>query len=243
MERQPVPAGLRRRLFPLYAAAGLQGFMLWTPIEKLFLNEIGFDPASVGVMAAAYAALVPLVEVPSGILADRWSRRGVLMIAYLALLISVLVGGLSTGVVSYIGAAMILGVYFAMSSGTTEAIIYDTVLEETGDSDGFERMLGRARVVESAALVASSLAGGVLAELLSPRATYFLSLPFSVLAVLVLLRFREPQLHHSAERTSLRQHLRVTVRTITGRAHLLPVVTLAVLTAMLSQVIFEFGPL
>ena len=36
-------------------------------------------------MAAAYAALVPLAEVSSGVLADRWSRRGVLMVAGVAL--------------------------------------------------------------------------------------------------------------------------------------------------------------
>ena len=152
---------LRRRLLPLYTAAGLQGFMLWTPIEKLFMNEIGFDAATVGIMAAAYSALIPLVEVPSGMLADRWSRRGVLMLANAALLVSVLIGGLSHSVGVYILGALMLGVYFAMYSGTMDAIVYDTVLEETGSSDLFERQLGRARLVESVALVASSLAGGV----------------------------------------------------------------------------------
>ena len=49
------------------------------------MTEIGFDAASIGVMAAAYAALVPIIEIPSGILADRWSRRGVLVIAAVAL--------------------------------------------------------------------------------------------------------------------------------------------------------------
>jgi hypothetical protein len=34
------------------------------PIEKLFMNEIGFDPAAVGAMGADYAAVVPLVEIP-----------------------------------------------------------------------------------------------------------------------------------------------------------------------------------
>src|SRR5918995_2331579 len=99
-------ANLRRRLLPLYIAAGLQGFMLWTPVEKVFLNEIGFDAAAVGLMAAAYAALIPLVEVPSGMLADRWSRRGVLMLANAALVVSVLVGGLSHSVVVYIIGAL-----------------------------------------------------------------------------------------------------------------------------------------
>ena len=35
--------------------------MLWVPIEKLFQTEIGFDAASIGLMAAAYAAVVPLL--------------------------------------------------------------------------------------------------------------------------------------------------------------------------------------
>src|SRR5215213_11707449 len=140
---------LHRRLLPLYAAAGLQGFMLWIPVEKLFMNEIGFDAAAVGLMAAAYAAIVPLVELPSGLLADRWSRRGVLIIADLALFASVLVGGLSQDVPTYIAGAMVLGIYFAMYSGTLDSMVYDTVLAETGDSERFERMIGRARAVES----------------------------------------------------------------------------------------------
>ena len=73
--------GLRRRLAPLYAAVFLQGLAFWVPIEKLFMTSIGFDAAGVGLMAAVYAAVVPFFEVPSGILADRWSRRGVLVLA------------------------------------------------------------------------------------------------------------------------------------------------------------------
>src|SRR5436305_15282119 len=82
-------------------------------------------------MAAAYAAVVPVLEIPSGILADRWSRRGVLMRASGCALLSVLVGALSTGVASYIVSAMILGVFFALSSGTVDSNVYDTLTEET----------------------------------------------------------------------------------------------------------------
>ena len=38
------------------------------------MTDIGFDNGSVALMAAAVAVVLPL-EVPSGILADRWSRR------------------------------------------------------------------------------------------------------------------------------------------------------------------------
>ena len=120
---------------------------LWVPIEKLFMTDIGFDNGSVAVMAAAYAAVVPLLEVPSGILADRWSRRGVVLLAQAALIVSVVIGGLSPNVGMYIVAALFLGVFFAMQSGTFESIAYDTVLEETGDSTMFERTIGRIRFV------------------------------------------------------------------------------------------------
>ena len=119
---------VRRRLLPLQVAVALQGFMLWVPVEKLFMGEIGFDAASVGIMAAAYAALVPLVEIPSGVLADRWSRRGVLIVASSALMLTSLVGGLSDSVPLYIVSALFLAVYFAMYSGTMEAVVYDVVL-------------------------------------------------------------------------------------------------------------------
>jgi predicted MFS family arabinose efflux permease len=238
-----VLASVRRRLLPLQVAVALQGFMLWVPVEKLFMNEIGFDAASVGVMAAAYAALVPLVEIPSGVLADRWSRRGVLIVASAALMLTSLVGGVSNSVPLYIVSALFLAVYFAMYSGTMEAVVYDTLLEESGDSDGFERRIGRVRFVESATLVASSLAGGVLAGLTTPRLTYFLTVPFALASIAALLRFDEPRLHKAEEPTSLRSHVAVTYRTITQRRELLPVVVLTVLTALMLQVIFEFGPL
>jgi MFS family permease len=115
------PRTLARRLLPLQVGIGVQGLMLWVPIEKLFQTQIGFDAASIGVMAAAYAAVVPLLEVPSGILADRWSRSGILVVSSAALAASSLLGGLSTNVLTYVVAAMILGVYFAMNSGTSTA--------------------------------------------------------------------------------------------------------------------------
>ncbi|MBB5800376.1 MFS family permease [Saccharothrix ecbatanensis] len=234
---------LKRRLLPLQAAAFLQGVGFWVPVEKLFMNEIGFDAASIGLMAAAYAAIVPVIEVPSGILADRWSRRGVLVLSSVALMVSALLGGLSHSVPMYFLSALALGVFFAMYSGTMDAVVYDTVLEETGDSDGFERQLGRVRLVNSAALVTSALAGGALAGLAGTRTTYLVTVPFVALSIVALLRFTEPQLHRATGTTSLSAHVALTCRTLTRGGRLLPVVTMAVLAALILQLLLEFGPL
>jgi MFS family permease len=234
---------LHRRLRPLHAGVALQGFLLWFPVEKLFMNEIGFDAASVGLMAAAYAVIVPVLEVPSGILADRWSRRGMLALSSVALAVCSLIGGLSHDVTTYVIGALVLGVYFALYSGTVDAMVYDTVVEETGDGAGFERRIGRVRFVESVALVASSLAGGWLASVLPTRVTYFLSIPFALLSIVAYLRFREPRLHRANESVPLRRQVALTLGALAGRRRLLPVVALSVFAAVLLQTVFEFGPL
>src|SRR4030095_16044484 len=101
VHRAVFPSQAHRRLAPLVAAAFFGGIALWVPVEKLFLAELGFTPQSIGVMAAAYAAVVPMLEIPSGVLADRWSRRGVLLVGNAGGFLSVLVGGLSTDKATY----------------------------------------------------------------------------------------------------------------------------------------------
>jgi MFS family permease len=234
---------LSRRLRSLYVATFLMGFWLWVPVEKLFMNEIGFTTAEVGLMAAVYAAVPPIIEIPSGVLADRWSRRGVLIVASVAASVSVLIGGISTNVATYFLSAFFLGVFLAMRSGTVEAVLYDTVLEATGNSDEFEARVGRVRLIESSALVVSALTGGLLAMLTTPRLTYFLTIPFTALSIVALLRFREPRLHKTGEATSLRGHVAVTYRTVSCHGQLRSIVVLAVLTALILTTVFEFGPL
>jgi predicted MFS family arabinose efflux permease len=237
------PRTLARRLLPLQIGIGLQGLILWVPIEKLFMTQIGFDAASVGVMAAAYAAVVPLLEVPSGILADRWSRRWILILGCVALMISSLIGGLSYNVIAYVIAAMVLGIYFAFSSGTVDSIVYDTVLEETGSNELYETSIGRIRAVESAGFVLSSLVGGVLAQYTSTRFTYFATIPLIGLAILGFLRFDEPRLHQAAERVTLRSHIALTFRTMITTRAVVGALLLVATAGLLAQAVFEFGPL
>ena len=130
---------------------------------------------------------------------------------------SAAVGGLSHNVATYMVSAVFLGLFFAMQSGTLESIVYDTVLEEIGDSGSFEATIGRLRLIESGALVASALAGGLIAEFAPLRVTYLLTVPLLVAACLVLLGFREPRLHKAGEADepgSLREQVRDTYRVI-----------------------------
>ena len=145
--------------------------------------------------------------------------------------------------ITYIAAAMILGVYFAMNSGTVDSVVYDTVVEETGSPELYEKAIGRVRVVESAALAGSALLGGLVAGWASPRLTYLLTVPVALASIAAFLLFREPHLHRAADPVALRQHIATTVAAMTRIPQVRRMLLLVALTALLSQAIFEFGPL
>jgi len=234
---------LSRRLLPLYIAAFSQGLVLWAPIEKVFLKSLGFDQAALGLMAACYSSLIPLLDLASGILADRWSRKGVLMLASVAAMLNALLGGLSHDVPTYLVSTLFFGVEVALVSGTYESILYDTLLEETGHSRAFEKRLSQLKLLSSLALLIGALAGGLVATLLSPRLAYFATIPLVAMSLGALLTFQEPHLHHSERRTSLVRHLRAISQTLFQRGKTLRIVTVLLATSLLLSVIFEFGPL
>lgn len=230
-----------RRLLPLYIAAFLQGVPFWYAIEKLFMLDIGFNTASIGMMVAIMSAVMLAVETPSGILADRWSRKGVMLLGCLSLLICAITGALSFNEPMYIVSTVFWGVYFALYSGTYDAVIYDTVMEEHGDSKKFQQLLGRFKAVEGVAFVIGALCGGLIASAIGMRETYVISLPFILLAFVFLWRFREPQLHKAEVSVTINRHIRQTFASVLKNPVILPVVIALVGFVILQEVILELS--
>lgn len=240
----PAPQSVSRRLLPLQLSMLWGGVAFWVPVEKLYMMQLGFTTATIVVLVAACAAIVPLLEIPSGILADRWSRRGVLLVANVSGLCSVLIAGLSRTVATFVISAIVLGIYLALQSGNVDAMVYDTVVEISGDSADYIRHLSRLRITNTAALIASALGGGVVAALASPRATYLLTAPFVVLSIISLTRFREPIAHRGGGvSTPLHRHVCGVFAIITQRSSVRSIIAALVLQGALLTIVFEFGPL
>jgi MFS family permease len=231
------------RLRPLYVAAFFQGFVLWYPIEKVFMHQIGFNDAGIGGMIAFYSAVMLLAETPSGILADRWSRKGVLVLASMALTLSAFMGGISTNPAMFLASAGLWGIFFALYSGTYESIVYDTILEENAKSDRYEHYYGRISSIDSIALVVGSICGGLAAQHLGLRSTFFITMPMSLLAIVALTKFREPRLHKSQEIVSIRRHVTQTFKAVLRRGQLMPVLIVLIADSVLSYLAFEFSQL
>jgi|tagenome__1003787_1003787.scaffolds.fasta_scaffold20979544_4 MFS family permease len=233
---------VHRRLLPLYVATFLQGFVLWYNVEKLFMRSIGFDPATTGVAVAIFSAATLLSETPSGILADRWSRKGVLMLAGVALVLASVIGGLSSSVPVYLLAAAVNGVFLAFCSGTSDSIAYESFGEE-GGGGGSEPFLGRLRLVEGAALVTSALVGGVVADEFGLRTTYLVTAVPALASVVVLTAVREPLRLASARVDPPLRQLATVFRVLVLNRSIAPVTLVLVLLAVLTYTYFDMAPL
>lgn len=234
---------IMRRLLPLYIAAACQAFVLWYAIEKIFMRQIGFDDAGIGALVALYSASMLLLETPSGILADRWSRKGVLVFASIALAASSLTGGLSTEPGLYVVSTLLWGVFYAMYSGTYDSIMYDVILEETGKSDLYEHFYGYFRIIDSAALVAAALGGSVIASTIGLRSAYFWSAGIALLPLILLWFFKEPQLHKVDQHGSVREHVAGTFKAVLCNPSLILLVITTVCVGVLLGMIYDFSQL
>lgn len=231
---------LNRRLLPLYIAVSLQAVAFWYSIEKLFMTSIGYDAASIGMLAVIMSIIIILTETPSGILADRWSRKGVAIIGALALAASTFIGFISHDPGTFIFCWTTWGIFTAMYSGTYDSMIYDTLIEEKGNADGYNKHLGRLRIVEGTSFVIGALVGGFIADSLGLRETFLLSLPTALLSIPFLLKFKEPSIHRSKLSEPIIKHIKQTFSIIIRNRDLAGIVIAAVGFGLISTAIFEF---
>src|SRR3989338_7972899 len=117
----------RSNIVKLYVSSFLGGLVFWYAIEKLFMASIGIDPLGVTIVGAIYVAILLIFDVPSGLLADRWSRKYCLILSAFLLALSSLVLGLSKGLPLYAICAILYGFNFVLYQGTIQAITYDTL--------------------------------------------------------------------------------------------------------------------
>jgi predicted MFS family arabinose efflux permease len=185
---------LNRRLRPLYVTGVIQSFALWYGIEKEFQVSIGFTPVTITLATVIYNVVMLAATAKLGILADRWSRKKVLHLATLGLVIASLVCGLSRGFWLYVVGLSVWGLFYACWAGMYDTLTWDTLQAEVGSAGEFQHYYGRVQRNEAVAFIAGGLLSSVLLHAVTLRAEYLLTVPVTCLAFVSLRSFREPEI-------------------------------------------------
>ena len=141
----------------------LDTFVLIFPFYTVMFAEHGMSPAQIGIALAAWSLTGVALEIPTGALADRVSRRWLLFAAQVFRGAGFLVWALWPGFWGYLIGFVLWGVKSALVSGTFEALLFDDLKAEGREQD-YARAIGRAQTgrfmgLMSAALIASAIAG------------------------------------------------------------------------------------
>lgn len=182
---------LKANLWKLYAFRFFSALIPAYVIERLYWEERGMTIQMVVYTEMIYAVTIVLLEVPTGVMADRWGRKRMLVLSAL----------LGCGEFVLLLAAeefwhfalvvLLAGVSRSAASGAENALLYES-LSQQGRASSFEKELGRLNVFDFAAAIIAALCGSMLAGRFGLELNYWLSLGSTVIALLVSLLLKEP---------------------------------------------------
>jgi len=204
-----------KQIRKLYLSNFLTGLVFWYGIEKLFMASIGINAVGVGVATAFVLAFNLIFDVPAGVLADKWSRKGTLFISAIALAACSIILGLSTGLGTYLIGYIFYGIYVVSTSGTYQAIIYDSLHEE-GRSEQYSKIAGRAYGLFLIGAGVANVASGFIAHHFSYRTAFFITVCSCLINAVIILTVREPAFHKTEKKERTIRQLRKVSKAISS---------------------------
>lgn len=230
------------RIGKIYISNFLTGLVFWYGIEKLFMGSIGIDAVGVGIATALFLGFNLVFDIPSGILADRWSRKGMLIVSALALALCSLILGSSNGLLLYILGYIFYGTYVVSTSGTYQAITYD-ILHEEKRANQYSKIMGRAYALFLAGAGLANIASGFIAAHTSYRMTFFITVASCFLNVFLLLTLKEPTFHKAEAKERVLRQLGQATRTLVRIRFLRVLAIIMSVLAIVELFKGEFGQL
>ncbi len=193
-------------LWKLHVIRAVSGLTLFYTMDKVFMQLRGLSVSEIVVVEVVYAVTILLLEVPTGALADRWSRKYVLALNLAFFIGNILVWLLAHDLSLFIVGVMLGSVHAALLSGTYNSLLYDT-LQEAGQADQATRVFGLTSYYHGIGAVAAGVLGGVVASAFGIEATFWLTLLPATFGLVLCFTIVEPKIHRTTGEISYWKHI------------------------------------
>lgn len=182
---------MNKKVYYIYQL--LKNLMPIYPMMMILFQNDGIDILQSALLLTIWSIPVVILEIPSGVMADRWSRKGMVLTGMLlqsACFAIWLIGG---SFFVYATGFVLWGIGLAFCSGAEEALLFDS-LKVRGEEDTFDKVLGRGRFLYGVSITIASLSGGLIAARMGMEWTLIFSVIAGLLAAVVILFFQEVNL-------------------------------------------------
>ena len=177
----------------------------------MLFADSGLSDAQISVLLAIWSTTAVVFEVPSGAIADRFSRRGSLVAAGVLQALGHAAWVVFPSFWGFAAGFVLWGLGGALTSGAFEALLYDG-LAANGDEESYGRVNARVDTVELIAQVPVAVVATVLFSAGGYQLAGWASVVMCLLSSVIALRFPEPARAASEEdgylatlRTGLRE--------------------------------------
>ncbi|MEO8104891.1 MAG: MFS transporter [Candidatus Saccharibacteria bacterium] len=230
------------RLYRIILSHALTGFICWYGVEKIFEKSIGISTLGISILAVTYITTSAVLNVPTGILADKYGRKYAILLASGALLLSSIVGGLSHSYWQYLIATVLWGIFYTTQNGAYESILYDTLQEESHEA-AYARYSGLSSSAFWLAIFVSSVVGAWAGSKYGLRTAYFLTIIPNILNVWLVLSLHEPRRAKVSTQTTSLAMISQGFRFLRSSPRTFSIASVYLLIALVAWTTNEFGQL
>ena len=225
----------------VYALSFFDRFILIFPLYTVMFVDAGLKPVEITVCLTAWSLTSFALQVPSGVIADRWSRRHLLALAQLVRGSGFVVWLLYPHFWGFLAGLVLWGIKSAFTSGTFEALLYDE-LKARGKAQDYLRIFGRTRAVQSGGVLLAAL-GAAVAARFGYGATMVASLVAVGLATMAAMSLPAAPPATSAREHDYLAHLRLGLAAAFREPAVLSILAFSAIVLALGAALEEFWPI
>ena len=159
---------------------------LYSGFYLIYLQSLGLSKTQMGFLIGLSLILVALLEVPTGIVADKISKKASVLLSKILMVPSVFVLYLAHSFSGVLIATLFGAFSVAFLTGAETGWIYE-ILSREGKTEDYPKVYGRIRSFELIGSFIGTLTGGFLADFVGMKLTILLTLPFVIVSLLVLV--------------------------------------------------------
>lgn len=200
---------LRQNIRHFYINSVFNGLMaIVAPIVVIFqLQAVGLTLTQVFLGEAIFAATILLMEIPSGIFADKYGRKRCFIIAETLFASCFFILAMSTSFTQVILGQICAGLALAFASGANEALLYDTLKGLKKESE-YKAYQSRFNTIGFTIAIFSSIASGLIATWFDLRLVMYISAGFAALSVLNILFLSETKSKQGSAEVQFANHFK-----------------------------------
>ena len=182
-----------------------QRFHLYVHAMALLLLARGLTLVQISLIESIMIFTIFVMEVPTGVLADRVGRKWSILLSTFLLMCAEFIFIFARDYGWYVIIALLTGTGFAFASGALEALVYDSLPDDTAREDEMKQAMGRVNSWGQIAFVISPIVGALIIGDAAPE-QFIPAIALTVVALLigllVCLTIREPVFDSSEKKPS-----------------------------------------